>query len=103
MKNSFKSDGRKDVCTMNRPKNILKIQDLTFILPDNFDGDLRNAIVLLAAYLNVDLNNLLENIKDSPNRDPNILKENEAGDTNRLSMNYGILKLNKDGTYKLKH
>lgn len=87
---------------MNRPKNILKIQDLTFILPDNFDGDLRNAIVLLAAYLNVDLNDFLESIKDSSIRDPNILQDNETENGKRLSMNYGILELNKDGTYRLK-
>lgn len=86
-----------------RPKNILKIQDLTFILPDSFNGDLRSAIILLAAYLNVDLDDFLNSVRDSANRDPNILQHSsESEGEKRLSMQYGILELNEDGTYKLK-
>lgn len=87
---------------MDRPKNILKIQDLTFILPDSFNGDLRNAIILLAAYLNVDLDDFLESVKESEKRNPNILQHPSESERERLSMNYGILELNEDGTYKLK-
>ena len=33
------------------PKKILRISDLTFILPDNFSGDLNEAIGIMLLYL----------------------------------------------------
>ena len=33
------------------PNKILRIEDLTYILPDDFDGDLSEALHLLAEYL----------------------------------------------------
>ena len=36
------------------PKKILRIEDLIFILPDDFDGDLQSGLRLLADYLDVE-------------------------------------------------
>lgn len=37
------------------PKKILRIEDLIFILPDDFDGDLQSGLRLLADYLDMEL------------------------------------------------
>lgn len=34
------------------PKKLLKIEDLTFILPDDFHGNLKDAINILSDYIN---------------------------------------------------
>lgn len=34
----------------NLPKNILKVKDLTFILPDDFNGDLEDALIAFITY-----------------------------------------------------
>jgi len=86
---------------MNRPKNILKIQDLVFILPDNFNGDLRDAIVLLAAYLNIDSDEFSKRIENPPEF-KSLFDEANMDNTLRLSMNYGIFELGDDEKYKIK-
>ena len=82
------------------PKKLLKIQDLTFILPDDFNGNLQNALMLLAAYLNIEF----RNGNFTPNKNSNVKSIFDDGIYNacRVSMNYGIFEMDSDGNYRLK-
>ena len=83
------------------PKKLLRIDNLTFVLPDNFNGNLQNALMLLAAYLNIEFRN--GNFK--PNKDSTIKKSifNDGKDDScRVTMKYGIFEMDENGDYKLK-
>lgn len=79
------------------PKKILKISDLTFILPDDFEGNIQNALMLLAAYLNIEF-------KTGVIGKGNVPVKSIFDDDNsyRVNMEYGILELNDKGEYELK-
>lgn len=79
------------------PKKILKISDLTFILPDDFEGNVQNALMLLAAYLNIEFKNDVIIPGNVP-----VKSIFDDGNTYKVSMEYGILELNENGEYELK-
>ena len=88
------------------PKKILRIEDLIFILPDDFDGDLQSGLRLLADYLDVEFKKD-KNSKKSKRSTSNVEKDNltmllENKDTVQLSMNYGIFEIDENGNYNLK-
>ena len=57
------------------PKKILRIEDLIFILPDDFDGDLQSGLRLLADYLDVEFKKD-KNSKKSKRSTSNVEKDN---------------------------
>ena len=74
------------------PKKILRIEDLIFILPDDFDGDLQGGLRLLADYLDVEFKKD-KNSKKSKRSTSNVEKDNltmllENKDTVQVAMNY---------------
>lgn len=78
------------------PKKILKITDLTFILPDDFNGNIQNALMMLAAYLNIELKTLHTEglpVKSIPTTQNGVPK---------VTMTYGILELDENGEYQVK-
>lgn len=68
-----------------QPKKILKIARLIFVLPDDFDGDLKNAMENLAEYLSNYMNS----------------SDHENMEKNRFAMEYGIFEVDEDDEYKL--
>lgn len=88
------------------PKKILRIEDLIFILPDDFDGDLQSGLRLLADYLDVEFKKD-KNSKKSKRSTSNVEKDNltillENKDTVQVAMNYGIFEIDENGNYNLK-
>ena len=88
------------------PKKILRIEDLIFILPDDFDGDLRSGLRLLADYLDMEFKKD-KNSKKSKRSTSNVEKDNltmllENKDTVQVAMNYGIFEIDENGNYNLK-
>lgn len=83
---------------MNRqPKNILRISDLTFILPDDFEGDLQAAINLVVDHL--DNKNIPEVLHDKCSTVKTLLTaENDP----KLCMKFGLFTIDEDGNYKLR-
>lgn len=80
------------------PKKLLRITDLTFVLPDDFNGDFPDALNILTDYIN------------SINRFNNVDEENTStvesllsnNDTSKLCMRYGIFEADNEFNYKLK-
>lgn len=80
-----------------KPKKVLKVQDLIFILPDNFEGDIQNALMTLAEYLNIHIDD-----DDVTKFGNNAVRELSGdSDSHRVSMEYGIFQLDDDGNYRL--
>lgn len=78
------------------PKKILRITDLTFILPDDFNGNVQNALMMLAAYLNIELKTFHMGgipVKTTPTIQNGVPK---------VRMEYGIFELDENGKYQLK-
>jgi hypothetical protein len=84
---------------LHLPKKILRVEDLTFILPDDFDGDLQSALRLLANYLDVEFQNGKFNPKEKSEKFPSLFEDDG---TNRASMKYGIFEMDENGNYQLK-
>lgn len=85
------------------PKKILRIEDLIFILPDDFDGDLQSGLRLLADYLDMEF----KKGKKNPRPPSDVEKDNlttllENKDTVQVAMNYGIFEIDENGNYNLK-
>ena len=85
------------------PKKILHIEDLIFILPDDFDGDLQSGLRLLADYLDMEF----KKGKKKSRSLSNVEKDNlsallENKDTVQVAMNYGIFEIDENGNYNLK-
>ena len=81
----------------NSPKNILRISDLTFVLPDNFNGELKEAVQILSDYLKMNEETILDN--DNSSTVESLLKDSDK--KSKVCMKYGIFKLDADGNYKL--
>lgn len=75
------------------PNNILRIEDLTFVLPDDFKGDLIDALEELVKYSKERIHHKIY-INDNKSTIPNAL-ESES----RLCMKYGLFK-NECGSYE---
>lgn len=81
------------------PKKLFRIESLSFILPDDFDGTVHNALDLLTEYITLESEgdpHLLES--HDPKKSIIEMKKN----ANRLSMEYGIFELDEHGNYVLK-
>lgn len=78
------------------PKKVLKITDLTFILPDNFEGDFEDAVLEFLVYRN---NHLKARIPDNIEKysSTEILLAN--GDAYLACGAYALLKLDDNGKY----
>lgn len=88
------------------PKKILRIEDLIFILPDDFDGDLQSGLRLLADYLDMEFKKDKKS-KKTKGSASNVEKDNltmllENKDTVQVAMNYGIFEIDENGNYNLK-
>lgn len=79
------------------PKNILRITDLTFVLPDDFDGDLKDAVQSLTDYLILNKETVLHDGDRSTVE--SLFKDSDQN--SKLCMRYGIFKLDDNGDYKL--
>lgn len=81
------------------PKKLLRVEDLTFVLPDDFEGGLEDAFRLLIDYIHDAMKNSVVTSKNADERLATVLDN----DTNRkVSMNYGIFELGEDKMYRLK-
>lgn len=81
---------------LNLPNKLLKVEDLTFILPDDFEGSIEDALQLMIYYLKSIFNKKdLDNIEDLPS----IFEDQQ---NRRLVMRFGIFERGKDGKYYLK-
>jgi len=83
------------------PKKIFRISDLTFTLPDDFEGNVVNAIELVVEYLKTkpEFNQLSDDDKSTiESLFENIKNKSES----KICMQYGIFECNADGDYILK-
>jgi hypothetical protein len=83
----------------NLPKKVLRIEDLTFILPDDFDGNLQSALRLLAEYLDIEFRDGKFDPKGKSEKMPSLFEDTEGN--NRAAMMYGIFEIDDDGNYHL--
>lgn len=80
-----------------KPRNVLRISDLTFILPDDFEGDLQEAFQLLLDHL---INNeCLSIVHEKRSTVATLLR---ANDEPKLCMKYGLFTMDENGNYILK-
>lgn len=80
------------------PRKLLRVEDLTFVLPDDFEGELDDAIELLLNYLRERLCHCEITDKSEEEKLAAILNS----DNNRkVSLNYGIFEIDGDGVYQL--
>ena len=81
---------------LNLPNKLLKVEDLTFVLPDDFEGSIEDALQMLVYYLkSIFSHKELEDMGNIPSvfEDP---------DNRKLTMKFGIFEKGKDGKYYLK-
>lgn len=81
-----------------RPKKILRITDLTFTLPDDFNGDVQEALNCVVDYLSKQRE--LKQVNDGKSTVESVFTKSPSN--NRLGMIYGIFECDKDGNYILK-
>lgn len=83
---------------MNKqPKNILRISDLTFVLPDDFDGNLWEAIDMVSEHIKC--KSFPKKVSDKYSTIKTLLVA--EGDP-KLCMKFGIFTIDENGNYKLK-
>ena len=84
------------------PKKILRITDLVFTLPDNFEGDIKDAIKLIAEYISN--RQKMTHVGDDAKTSVESLFENLSSNTSdsKLCMKYGIFECDERGNYILK-
>ena len=83
---------------MTIPKKILLVKDLTFILPDNFDGNLSDALTEYINYRNTNINSIkVTDINNMLSSTEVILSSNEDIKSCIL---YGIVELD-NGNYRI--
>ena len=81
------------------PKKLLRIEDLTFELPDDFEGDVQSALELLVHYLH----DIFGDREINPIKDERIIPTIFEDKNNRkVTMKYGIFERGEDGQYHLK-
>lgn len=85
------------------PKKILRIEDLIFILPDDFNGDLQSGLRILADYLDMEFKKGKKN-SETPStvEKDNLTTLFENKNTVQVAMNYGIFEIDENGDYQLK-
>lgn len=76
-------------------KKLLTIQECQFSLPDDFEGTLGDALMLLAKHrLNSELNQKVNRKDNNIDGYEELKKDNDI----RCSIKYALCKLSKDGT-----
>ena len=81
------------------PKKLLKIEDLTFVLPDDFEGGLEEAFQLLIEFIHGAMEKSIRTDKSEEERLAEILN---SGNNRRVEISYGIFELGDDEEYHLK-
>ena len=81
------------------PKKVLRISDLTFILPDDFSGNIGDALNDLTRYVNGKAN--LNDVKTDETSTIETIFNNKKKADPRLCMKYGLFESDDDGNYKL--
>lgn len=83
------------------PKKILRISDLTFTLPDNFEGDIISAIDVMLDYMKTKPEfQLLDN--DQKSTVESLFEHLKNTDEPKICMQYGIFECDDNGNYILK-
>lgn len=77
------------------PEKILRIEELTFILPDDFNGNILDAIDLLVNHVK---ENGVKYLSDDRSTMASLLTNSE---NSKLCVKYGIFEKVNDQTYKL--
>lgn len=82
------------------PKKLLHVEDLTFVLPDDFEGGLEDAFHLLLDYIHDAMSKSVVTGKSDAERLFTVLSaENER----KMAISYGIFELGEDKkTYYLR-
>ena len=83
--------------TGEMPDKILRIEDLTFVLSDDFCGDFVNALEEMLAYMKRNKHNKLE-LNDNNSTIQSLLSANNGS---RICMKYGVFVKVDDKTYRL--
>lgn len=84
---------------INLPRKLFRVEDLTFVLPDDFEGGIEQAFELLITFIHDAMKNSIETDKPEEEKLATILNT-ESG--RKVSMNYGIFELGNDQKYHLK-
>lgn len=84
---------------MKLPRKLLRVEDLTFVLPDDFEGGLEDAIQLLLDYIRERMDNSERTDKSEEEKLATLLN---SENNRRVAMNYGIFEMNDAGVYILK-
>ena len=84
------------------PKKILRITDLVFTLPDNFEGNISDAIKAIADYTSN--RHKMMQVQEDNKSSVESLFENISTNTadSKLCMKYGIFECDENGNYILK-
>ena len=80
------------------PKKIVRITDLTFTLPNDFNGDIVDALEAIVQYYS-NIRNVKE-LNDDKSTVESLL-ENSSYVNNKLCMKYGIFDCDENGNYIL--
>lgn len=81
---------------LNLPNKLLKVEDLTFVLPDDFEGSIEDAMQLMVQYLKIFFK---DKELQSTGVPPSVFEDPE---NRKLSMKFGIFERGNDGQYYLK-
>lgn len=82
---------------LNLPKKLLRVEDLTFELPDDFEGDIQCALQLLVDYLK----SMFGGKEINPTIGDPIPSLFEDPERRKVTMKFGIFERGEDGTYHL--
>lgn len=80
------------------PKKLFRVADLTFVLPDDFEGGLEEAFQLVTNRVHEALHESERTDKSDEEMIGTILDDN----TKNLALKYGIFEIGEDGKYHLK-
>lgn len=83
---------------LNLPRKLFKVADLTFVLPDDFEGDLDEAFQLVSERIH----KALGKSERTDKTDEEMLGAILDDDTKKIALKYGIFEMGDDGKYHLK-
>jgi len=83
---------------LNLPKKLLRVEDLTFELPDDFEGDIQSALQLLVNHLK----DIFGDNGVQPGIGENIPSIFEDSEHRKVTMKFGIFEMDQNGVYRLK-
>lgn len=81
------------------PKKLLKIEDLTFVLPDDFEGGLEDAFRLLIEFIH---EAMAKSIRTNKNENERLAEVLNSENNHKVEISYGIFELGEDDEYHLK-